>query len=162
MPTRVWRSGVCSSDLFKDGKISRYGKAQGLYDETIYRVLSDGRGDVWLTTSRGLFRVKRDELDPVASGRARQVHSRVYTDADGLRSPEFTGGSFPAGVLTRGGLLWLPSVKGVVIGDPARMSVGVAPPPAYLESVDIDGTSFDPQRAVRVGPGTGHLEFTYT
>jgi ligand-binding sensor domain-containing protein len=147
---------------FKDGRITRYGLAQGLYDETIYRVLSDGRGGVWMTSNRGLFRVARDELDAVAEGRGRDVHSQVYTETDGLRSPEFVGGSFPAGVVTRDGRLWLPSVKGVVIRDRARMEAVAPAPPAYLERVVVDGRSFDPQAPATVRPGAGHLEFSYT
>ena len=62
----------------------------------------------------------------MSEGRARTVHSQVYTEVDGLPSREFNGGSFPAGVVARDGRLWLPSVKGVVIVDPAR--VDPAPP----------------------------------
>lgn len=147
---------------FKDGRITQYRLAQGLYDETIFRVLSDGRGGVWMTSNRGLSRVARAELDAVAEGRAREVHSEVYTETDGLRSPEFAGGSFPSGVVTRDGRLWLPSVKGVVIVDPARMEAAAPPPPTYLERIVVDGHSFDPQAPVTVGPGAGHLEFYYT
>jgi signal transduction histidine kinase/ligand-binding sensor domain-containing protein/CheY-like chemotaxis protein len=147
---------------FKDGRITRYGLPQGLYDETIYRVLADGRGGVWMTSNRGLFRVARSELDAVADGRSRDVHCQVYTETDGLRSPEFVGGSFPAGMVTRNGLLWLPSVKGVVIVDPARMETAAPPPPTHLERVVIDGRSIDPDRPARAGPGAGRLEFSYT
>ena len=147
---------------FKDGRITRYGLAQGLYDETIFRVLPDGRGGVWMTSNRGLFRVARAELDAVADGRAQDVRSQVYTETDGLRSPEFVGGSFPSGVVTRDGHLWLPSVKGVVIVDPARMEAAAPAPPTYLERMVVDGQSLDPHAPATVGPGTGHLEFYYT
>jgi signal transduction histidine kinase/ligand-binding sensor domain-containing protein/CheY-like chemotaxis protein len=147
---------------FKDGRMTRYGLAQGLYDETVFRVLPDGRGGVWMTSNRGLFRVARAELDAVADGRAREVRCQVYTETDGLRSPEFVGGSYPSGVLTHDGHLWLPSVKGVVVIDPARMEAAAPAPPTYLERIVVDGRSFDPQAPATVGPGAGHLEFSYT
>lgn len=158
----LWLSTDAGLNRVKDGQITQYGKAQGLSDDTIYRVLSDGRGGVWMTTNRGLIRARREDLDAVAAGRRGDVHREVYTDADGLRSPEFAGGSFPAGVLARDGTLWLPSVKGVVIIDPARMDVSTPPPPAYIEDIEIDGRSFDARRSVSVGPGAGHLELSYT
>jgi signal transduction histidine kinase/ligand-binding sensor domain-containing protein/ActR/RegA family two-component response regulator len=158
----LWLSTDTGLNRFKDGQITKYEKAQGLTDDTIYRVLSDGRGGVWMTTNRGLIRTRREDLDAAAAGRRHDVPNRVFTDADGLRSPEFAGGSFPSGVLTRAGTMWLPSVKGVVVIDPARMDVKTSPPPAYLESIDIDGRSFDPRGRVRAGPGIGRVEFSYT
>ena len=158
----LWLSTDTGLNRFKDGKITQYGKAQGVSDDTIYRVLSDGRGGVWMTTNRGLIRARREDLDAVAAGRRSDVTVQVYTEADGLRSPEFSGGSFPSGVLARDGMLWLPSVKGVVIIDPARMNMSTPPPPAYVEDIAIDGRSFDSRRSVSVGPGAGHLELSYT
>jgi signal transduction histidine kinase/ligand-binding sensor domain-containing protein/ActR/RegA family two-component response regulator len=147
---------------FKDGRITRYGLAQGLYDETILRVLSDGRGGLWMTSNRGLFRVSRAELDALAEGRGGEVNPQVYTESDGLRSPEFVGGSFPSGIVARDGRLWLPSVKGVVIVDPGSMEAAAPPPATHLERVVIDGESSDPSAPATAGPGTGHLEFHYT
>ena len=147
---------------FKDGRITQYQSAQGLYSDTILRVLSDRRGGVWMTSNRGLFRVARADLDALAEGRARHVRSEVYTEADGLRSPEFAGGSFPSGIVAQDGSLWLPSVKGVVIVDPARLEAAPAPPPTYLERVLVEGQLFDPTAPVSAGPGAGHLEFQYT
>jgi signal transduction histidine kinase/ligand-binding sensor domain-containing protein/ActR/RegA family two-component response regulator len=158
----LWLSTDTGLNRFKDGQITQYGKTQGLSDDTIYRVLSDGRGGVWMTTNRGLIRALREDLDAVAAGRRRDLQSRVFTDADGLRSPEFAGGSFPAGVLTRAGTMWLPSVKGVVIIDPARMDVSTPAPPAYMEGIEIDGQSFDARSPVNVRPGAGNAEFSYT
>jgi signal transduction histidine kinase/CheY-like chemotaxis protein len=147
---------------FKDGRITSYGLAQGLPDETILRVLSDGHGSVWMTSNRGLFRVARADLDAVADGRGRTVRSQVYRQADGLRSPEFVGGSFPSGIVTHDGSLWLPSVKGVVIVDPTRMEASPSPPPTYLDRIVIDGRSFEPSAPARVGPGAQHVEFQFT
>ena len=115
-----------------------------------------------MTTNRGLVRALREDLDGVAAGRRRDLPSRVFTDADGLRSPEFAGGSFPSGVLTRAGTMWLPSVKGVVIIDPARMEASTPPPPAYMEGAEIDGRSFDVRHPVNIEPGAGNAEFSYT
>jgi signal transduction histidine kinase/ActR/RegA family two-component response regulator len=59
-------------------------------------------------------------------------------------------------------MLWLPSVKGAVIIDPARIDASTPPPPAYMEGVQIDGHSFDAGRPVNMDPGVGNAEFSYT
>jgi signal transduction histidine kinase/ligand-binding sensor domain-containing protein/CheY-like chemotaxis protein len=151
---------------FKNGRITSYTTAQGLYDDTIFRVLFDGRGWAWMTSNRGLFRVAHAELVAVAEGRERTVHSQAYTEVDGLPSPEFNGGSFPAGVVARDGRLWLPSVKGVVIVDPARVEAAPPVPLAHVERAVVDGRQVDPAGAaahgITAGPGEGNLEFQYT
>jgi signal transduction histidine kinase/ligand-binding sensor domain-containing protein/CheY-like chemotaxis protein len=152
---------------FKDGRITSYTTAQGLYDDTIFRVLFDGRGWAWMTSNRGLFRVAHAELEAVAEGRERTVHSQAYTETDGLPSPEFNGGSFPAGVVARDGRLWLPSVKGVVIVDPARVEAAPPVPLAHVERAVVDGRQVALAGAataggITAGPGEGNLEFQYT
>ena len=147
---------------FKDGRITNYGLSQGLYDQTIYRVLPDSLGWLWMTSNHGLFRVARQELDAVADGRAQTVHSQAYTEVDGLPSPEFIGGSYPAGIASRDGHLWFPSAKGVVIVDPTRVESVPAPPPAHVERAIMDGRPVDPKQSVTVGPSDGNFEFNYT
>jgi signal transduction histidine kinase/ligand-binding sensor domain-containing protein/CheY-like chemotaxis protein len=147
---------------FKDGRIVTYGPTQGLHEGTIFRVLSDGHGWVWMTSNHGLFRVARAQLDAVADGRAQTIHSQAYTEVDGLPSPEFNGGSFPAGIVARDGHLWLPSVKGVVIVDPMRVEAPPPPPLAHVERAIVDGHAVDQTTPVTVGPGEGNLEFQYT
>jgi signal transduction histidine kinase/ligand-binding sensor domain-containing protein/ActR/RegA family two-component response regulator len=146
----------------KDGRISSWRSAQGLHDDTIFRVLADGRGWLWMTSNRGLFRVSRAALEAVSAGRARMVQPQVYTEVDGLPSAEFNGGSFPAGVLARDGRLWLPSVKGVVLVDPARVAPAAAPPPVVIERVTANGRLVSLREPATVGPGDGKLEIQYT
>jgi signal transduction histidine kinase/ligand-binding sensor domain-containing protein/CheY-like chemotaxis protein len=153
-------SGGGGLTRFRNERLTSVGTSQGLHDDNIFRVLSD-RGWIWMTSNRGLFRVSRDEIDAVSEGRARTVRSHVYTEVDGLPSSEFNGGSFPAGVVARDGRLWLPSVKGVAIVDPARFPVVAEPPAVHLERVMADGRPVGNGPA-DVGPGKGDLEFQYT
>jgi signal transduction histidine kinase/ligand-binding sensor domain-containing protein/CheY-like chemotaxis protein len=147
---------------FKNGRITTYTASQGLYDNTIFRVLPERLGWIWMTCNHGLFRVQRAELDAMAEGRAKTLHSQSYTEVDGLPSPEFNGGSFPAGVIARDGKLWFPSAKGVVLVDPARVEGAPPAPPAHIERVIVDGRAIDPLMPATVGPGVGNLEFQYT
>ncbi len=147
---------------FKDGHITTYRLAQGLYDDNIFRVLADAHGWLWLTSNRGLFRVARAELDAIAAGHDGKIHSQVYTEIDGLPSPEFNGGSFPAGVVAHDGRLWLPSAKGIVIVDPTRVEPPHAAPSVFIERAVMDGRPLDSTTPSSVGPGEGNLEFQYT
>jgi len=54
-----------------DGSYKRIEAAQGLPDDYVAQVLSDGKGGLWFTGNRGLFQVRLDELAAVAEGRER-------------------------------------------------------------------------------------------
>ena len=105
---------------FEDGRFTRYTTKDGLFDDTAFRVMPDRLGlalaDVQSRPVPGRdLRARRDHALAAADG----VATTVYAEADGLPTSEFNGGSSPAGMIARDGRLWLPSIKGIVVVDPA-------------------------------------------
>ena len=84
--------------LFRfDGQtVTRYTSAQGLFDDTVFQLAADRRGWLWMTSNRGLFRVRLDDLQALADGTRARLDSPFYGLADGLPTHEFNGGSTPA------------------------------------------------------------------
>lgn len=44
---------------FKDGRFTIFGEADGILKSTVYSIISDREGSVWLATSRGLYRARK-------------------------------------------------------------------------------------------------------
>jgi len=133
--------GLCRLD--RGGRALRgrpfcYGRAQGLYDLSLHRVLPDAQGRLWLSSNRGIFWIDRDQADAVAEGRARTLSFLAFTERDGMRDREANGARQPAGVLTRDGHLYVPTQAGIAILDPASTR-RPAPPPVRLERALVDG-----------------------
>jgi signal transduction histidine kinase/ligand-binding sensor domain-containing protein/CheY-like chemotaxis protein len=151
---------------FADGRFTRYTTRDGLFDDTVFRVLPDQRGSLWLTCNRGLSRVsiaELDALDRLGQGATRPViRPTVYAEVDGLPTSEFNGGSSPAGIAARDGRLWLPSIKGVVVVDPQRLTRNAVPPPVVIEHVLVDRIAQDHRVEADAPPGSGALEIQYT
>jgi len=93
----------------------------GMFDDLIWRILDDGHGKLWMTSNRGIWSVRREQLEAKASGLRTNVESVLYGEADGMRDRECNGAIDPAGWMTRDGRLWFPTGKGVVIIDPAHL-----------------------------------------
>ena len=87
------------------------------------------RNRIWLTTNKGLMSVPRDALDDLANGGTHVPEFQVYGLADGLRTAEFDGGNTSAGCRSPDGLLWFPSIRGIVRVDPAHIRSNPLPPP---------------------------------
>ncbi|HEY2345507.1 MAG TPA: two-component regulator propeller domain-containing protein [Xanthomonadaceae bacterium] len=105
-------------------------------------VIADARGDVWLTTVRGLLR-----FDP-GSGRV-----RMYGVRDGLPSQEF--GRHPP-LLTPDGIAAAGTVDGLVLFEPAKIPLQDAKPPLAIDTVDVRrgdrSVPLDPRAGIELGP----------
>jgi diguanylate cyclase (GGDEF)-like protein len=146
----------------RDGRISTIRPANGLWDGLVQVILEDRTGHFWITCNRGFFRVPREDLDAFAEGRISQVRSTGYGPGDALRASTFAGGLQQAGAIDAAGLLWLPSVKGLVIVDPARLPDTGAPPTVSVDEVSVNGVEGPPPAAVVLPPGTAPLSIRYS
>lgn len=146
----------------KNGRFSVYRARDSSLEDVLFQALPDGRGNLWLSSNKGVFRVSEAELDAFAEGRANVVKSTAYGTADGMKSKECNGAFQPAGWKTADGRLLFPTMKGVTIVDPARVNREMSAPPVILEKVTIDGKVFDTHKPIRVLPKKGFLEFEFT
>jgi len=159
----IWIGTIGQGLVRYDGRrFTRFTTREGLFDDAVFRVLDDGRGYLWMTCNRGLWRVSIRELDEVARGRRARVEPVVYTEADGLPSSEFNGGSFPSGIVARDGSMWFPSIGGLVRVDPDRIRPNPVPPPVAIERVVVDRRAYAPAGAIVAPPGRGEVEVHYT
>jgi signal transduction histidine kinase/CheY-like chemotaxis protein/ligand-binding sensor domain-containing protein len=146
-----------------DGRVTRYTAAAGLPADEVARALCDAAGDLWASTPRGLFRVRRRDLDAFAAGAARAVRAVAFGTEDGMKTTECSLPEHqPAGWGARDGKLWFTTRKGIVVVDPARLPVNDLPPPVIVEQVVVDRTPVPAGPEVRLPPGKCNLEFHYT
>jgi signal transduction histidine kinase/ligand-binding sensor domain-containing protein/DNA-binding response OmpR family regulator len=146
-----------------DRKIVRIGSADGLFDDVIHQILEDDVGRLWMSTNRGIFWVRREELNAFANGSLTRVHSTSYGERDGLRNREANGGVYPAGAKTPDGRLWFPTQDGVAVVDPSRVGERRDPPPVVVEQVVANGEALalDSGRVtVAVGQRDVQIDFT--
>jgi len=156
---------------FKDGRFTRYTTKEGLFDNGVFQILKDDSGWFWMSSNRGIFRVRKQELDDFADGWLKAINCLAYNKEDGMPSTECNGGRWPAGVKTRDGKLWFPTMGGVAMIDPAGIKTNPQPPPVVIEEMRInnehapvaewDAALRDPQAAIRILPGQDNFEIKY-
>jgi len=87
---------------------------------------------------RGLFRIKRSQLDEVANSARSEVECAIINAADGMESSETNGERQPSGWKASDGRLWFPTTQGLVVVDPNRFTNSPPPPPIQVEQVFAD------------------------
>ncbi len=157
---------------FKDGRFTRYSAKDGLFDNGVFQILEDDYGWFWMSCNRGIYRARKQELQDFADGKINAITCLAYNQSDGMPSSECNGGRWPAGVKTRDGKLWFPTMGGLAMIDPAKVNANTQPPPVVLEEMRInnqpmelerwDSAIRNPQFAIRILPGQDNFEIAYT
>lgn len=148
---------------FRKGTFTSYGYDDGLPNESLFRILP-GDGDAfWLSSNRGVFRISRSQFAEMDTGERNRLAPEIVDRADGMRSNQANGNTFPAGTLDQHGHLWIPTAEGVVTIDPAAKSAQQASAPrTIIESVSINGVPQRPGNAVHhKARNTGRVVFAY-
>ena len=157
------RIGGITRFTTEDGRVTRFGMKQGLFDDFPTQILSDAAGNLWVSAPRGIYAVKREELDALTAGRLAAVHPQVFDTSDGMKTSEASiPETQPAGSVTADGKLWFTTKKGAVQIDPSNLVHNTLPPALIIEDINADGENLALGPALQLPPGADKLEIRYT
>ena len=146
----------------QDGRVTRYTKASGLFDDYLTRTLVDGAGNLRMSTPNGIYMAPRQQLDDFAAGRISTMQTAHYDTADGMKTSESSPIAQPAGSRTSDGRLWFSTKKGLVAIDPAHLHRNTLIPPVVIEELVADGDTLPVRNDLQIAPGKDRIEFHYT
>ena len=147
---------------FADGRFATVQVGEGLAEDMVGRLLPDRSGRLWMCGNRGLSAVVVSEVEELFAGRRERIVPLTLGAGDGMRSAECYGGTQPAGMVTRDGHLWFPTIRGAVVFDPDHLPTNPHPPPVVIESLEVDGNGLAPRDGMRLAAGSHALEIDYT
>lgn len=157
----IWM-GTLGSSLMRwhDGVITHIRVKDGLYDSRIYSILKDDRSNLWMASSKGIFRVGLKELNDFADGKVQSITSIPFSTGQ-LRF-ECRAGVQPSACRTRDGRLWFSTTSGLVVVDPNHLGSDPIPPPVRITSVLVNGRAFSSAERLRLQPTEKNLEIRYS
>jgi signal transduction histidine kinase/ligand-binding sensor domain-containing protein len=160
---------------FKEDKFFKVSSAEGLFDDYISQIISDGKGFLWFGSNRGVFKISEQELNDLADGRATRVHSIYYGAGQGLSSQQANFGNSPGVLRSSDGRLWIPMRSGVVVVNPDSSIESRSAPHAVINRVALDDRVLSDYHGImppdknqpldspfNLSPGFHRLEFDYT
>jgi signal transduction histidine kinase/ligand-binding sensor domain-containing protein/CheY-like chemotaxis protein len=145
----------------RDGKFAPVPESAEFPAKTVFQILEDRQGDFWISSSTGIFRMSKSQLNDVIDVKRTQLKSFSYGIADGLISRECNGGQ-PAGDIASDGRLWFPTMKGLALVQPNLIVTNPLPPPIQVERFHADGKDYSPRGVVDLPAGSRNLEIQYT
>src|SRR5690606_31292241 len=126
---------------YQEGKLARVGLEQGMPVDTVFQLIPDRVGNVWISSNRGVLRTDMAMLNAVADGRAARVEVEHYNEIDGMANSQANGSSGPSAILRQDGTFWVVTAGGLSTVDPLRLQRfrERLAPPAVIETVLVDG-----------------------
>lgn len=118
---RLWfmtlGEGFCRYNPETDN-FTRYDMSKGFPSNTIYKMVEDKRGNLWITSNYGLVCFNPDTES-----------KHVYTTANGLLSNQF---NFQSGYIDKKGRIYLGSINGFIAFDPETFVENTFLPPVVI------------------------------
>jgi signal transduction histidine kinase/ligand-binding sensor domain-containing protein len=145
---------------FHGGKFVRFTARDGLLSDNISNILDDGEA-LWLSTTRGLCRISKQQLRDFAAGRITRLEPVNYGAADGLRSAQSSPEIGSGASRHSDGSLWFATARGIAVYQPKWPARARIAPPTYIIDMTADDRHFDCTTRPRVPPGHGRVEIRY-
>lgn len=152
----------CGLYRLKNGRLTLFTKKTGLFDDHVSAILEDGRGNLWIGCNRGIYRVSLAELNAFAEKKTERIHCVNFGRSDGMPDEECNGGFYPSAWKCTDGSMWFPTQQGMAVINPETIDFNKKPPEVLIESIQLDGRSYDTRFPERMGPGCRQMEFRYT
>lgn len=139
-PGRMW---ITTSDdglfLLRGTSLIHFPTDRNRYLSAAHCILEDRKGDFWISTNKGLFRVSKKDLLAYADGESHTVYYFYYGKESGFNTNEFNGGCQPCGVKWPNGNFSFPSLNGLVWFNPDTVRPEFPDREIFLREIDLDG-----------------------
>jgi len=107
--------------------------------KSIHAFIEDNRGNFWLPTNNGLYKVPVNALADFATGKTSSVFWFTFNKGNGLRTNEFNGGANPNFQWLQDSALILPSIDGLVKFYPNKLATDFPREKIFIDEISIDG-----------------------
>ena len=149
----------------KNGVVSRLcNTSNGLLSDEFFTLIQDDKGFFWASSNRGIFAIKKRELNEFFDQNRWKVTCRRFTAADGLLTAECNGGNTSTSCRTNDGRLWFATIDGIAITSRDTLTVDSRSPPVVLERMMANLTQYIAMRPgdrVSLSPNIHSIEIHY-
>jgi signal transduction histidine kinase len=149
----------------KDGATTRFGRRDGFAHDSVFMIVDDQAGYLWLGLALSVARVSRKELDARAADPNAALNVVTFDTKDGLPSDESMGSYGVTGLRARDGRLWFVTSSGLAVFQAPEAGRAPPSPQVLIEEMTVNGRAAlfpDVPTALDVPPGRGDLMFQFT
>ncbi len=124
--------------FYKEGKVVQMPMDKNNYLQSVHAFVFDKNGFVWMTTNRGIFKTKFEQLISYFNDTTTKVNFYYYNETDGLSNTEFNGGCPSAALRLKNGYVSLTTMDGLVWYKPDEFKDDFTQSPIFIDGVYVD------------------------
>jgi ligand-binding sensor domain-containing protein/tRNA A-37 threonylcarbamoyl transferase component Bud32 len=157
-----WIGTIQGLTRYNGHHCSNYSKKEGLPHNNIYQIVEDQQHTLWFSGNKGIFSIAKSQFTEKDLGKISKLQAVLYTDQDGMRSPECNGGFQSAGCITQKNRIWFPTIKGAVSFIPNQLEKHRYLPAVYIKDILIDGNRIFKKLDIQIPSSANRLEISFT
>lgn len=157
---RLWIASTTGLWIYQNAGFYNLNSLNGLEANSVFDVVEDDFGSVWLPYEEGIMRLDKQEIVNFIQTGTGNIKCRVYNKSDGMTTSECNP---TAQVLkSKGGRLFFATLDGVSVIDPIDELINNYIPPVVIEAIKTDDKLVDLTSALVFEPGIKRYSITYT
>lgn len=125
--------------LYRDGKIGSIPSDKNGYLQYAHCFVPDKAGFCWISTNKGLFRARPEDMTAAFDNNAPAVYYHYYGRKDGMEMTELNGGCTPCALRLNDTVLSFPTMDGLVWVDPEQPVSRLPEGRLYIDGFSADG-----------------------
>ncbi|PIQ08835.1 MAG: hypothetical protein COW71_09665 [Ignavibacteriales bacterium CG18_big_fil_WC_8_21_14_2_50_31_20] len=154
-------TSVSGISRIKNNSIFNFNEQNGLYRNTIKKLLYDGKKRFWITSNQGIYSIDKNTLNEFADGKTQKLNFSLFGKNDGMLSDEFNAAADNAGCISITGKIYAPSNDGMIVIDPNILNSNVDPPLVYIDDVFINYNKSSKEELGELPPNTESVQINY-
>jgi signal transduction histidine kinase len=128
--------GTLDGLTYRNGTNSiSFNSKNGLKESVVHQILSASGGYLWVSGLHGVHRLELEGMKRRSTNGPAPMRCVTVGRADGMLSSETSGGQQPAGLVSKDGMIWVPTGQGVAMIDPNLVRENTNCPVAVIEAV---------------------------
>ncbi len=127
---------------YRNGSITRFSVDQGLPNDYVAQILADNRGSLWFAGNQGIFQVREQDFDDLASGAATRLWPMVYGRSEGLPGLQASFDFCPDALHATGDRLYFSMLSGLAEVRLNYARLNYRPPDVFIERVTADEQAY--------------------
>jgi ligand-binding sensor domain-containing protein len=158
---RLWIGTIGGLSVWDKGGLRAVAGQGGPFNAAVYGIVDDGRGALWFSTPKGLFRILKSSLAQEAADGTPPVF-RYFGTGEGMESSIGAGDGQPNASRGPSGRLYFATIRGVAMVDPTRLQVSPLAPPVNVHALTADQRSIPLDGVPRLAAGTRNLQVDFS
>lgn len=139
-----WGSYGYGYYVYKNGVVKEMPVDKNEYLLYCHCFVPDAFGFCWISTNRGLFKVKTDEIIAHFENSNNPIYYHYFGKRDGIEMTELNGGCSPCAITLNDGTISFPTMDGLLWVNPAVANPILPIGDIYIDEVLIDNKEINP------------------